>query len=143
MHSFTNNMPLKITGTGKLGEDIAVKFLLGKGYVVIDRNYLRKWGEIDIVANKDKKLYFFEVKAVSHETQNGVIRETSSYRPEDNVHRNKLKRLSRVIQTYLFDKNVSQETNWEFGIVTVTIFEDSKKARVKLIKDIIIGSDDL
>ncbi len=134
-------MSLKITGTGKLGEDIAVKYLENNGYVVIERNYLRKWGEIDIVAKKANRLYFFEVKAVTCETQNGVIRETSGYRPEDNVHKNKLKRLGRIIQTYLFDKNVSQETNWEFGIITVTIFDDIKKAKVKLIKDIIIGSD--
>ncbi len=134
-------MPLKITGTGKLGEDIAVKYLERVGHTVTDRNYLRKWGEIDIVSKKGIKLYFWEVKSVSRETNDGVIRETSDYRPEENVHKKKLKRLSRIIQTYLAGKNVSGETIWEFGIVTVSIFEDIKKARVKLIKDIIIGDD--
>lgn len=48
---------------GKLAEDYAVKFLKGKGYRIVDRNFRGKFGEIDIVAIKDKMLIFIEVKA--------------------------------------------------------------------------------
>ena len=37
---------------GRIGEDIACKFLMKHGFEVADRNYLRKWGEIDIIAKK-------------------------------------------------------------------------------------------
>ena len=51
--------------TGKLGEDIAAKYLEGKKYKVIERNYKKPWGEIDIVAaSPEKTLVFFEVKTV-------------------------------------------------------------------------------
>ncbi len=50
---------------GKIGEDCACKYLQKLGYKIVDRNYLKKWGEIDIVAQKDKKLHFVEVKSVS------------------------------------------------------------------------------
>lgn len=38
---------------GDLGEDISCKFLLKK-FFIVERNYSRKWGELDIVATKDK-----------------------------------------------------------------------------------------
>ena len=52
---------------GEIGENIAVKFLMKHGFSVIDRNYTKKWGEIDIIAKKSEKLYFVEVKSVSRD----------------------------------------------------------------------------
>jgi Holliday junction resolvase-like predicted endonuclease len=58
--------------TGDIGEEVACKYLENKGFSVMERNYLRKWGEIDIIAQKDingaKRLYFIEVKTVSRES---------------------------------------------------------------------------
>ena len=62
--------------TGEIGENIAVKFLMKHGFSILDRNYTKKWGEIDIVAEKDNKISFIEVKSVSCETLNSVSRET-------------------------------------------------------------------
>src|SRR5260370_14551882 len=42
---------------GDTGEEVACKYLQNKGFSVLERNYLRPWGEIDIVAKKAKKLY--------------------------------------------------------------------------------------
>lgn len=36
---------------GRAGEDIACKYLQNKGYKIIERNFRRKWGEIDIVCS--------------------------------------------------------------------------------------------
>ncbi len=47
---------------GKIGEDLACKYLLKKGYRIINRNFHSRWGEIDIVAQKNQTLYFIEVK---------------------------------------------------------------------------------
>ena len=44
---------------GELGENIAVKFLVKQGFFILDRNYTKKWGEIDIVAEKNNKLIFY------------------------------------------------------------------------------------
>ena len=57
---------MKITNPiGKLGEDLASKFILQKGYKIIERNYRPKYAEIDIIAIDpfDTTLVFFEVKA--------------------------------------------------------------------------------
>ena len=63
--------------TGEMGENIAVRFLMKQGYSILGRNYTKKWGEIDIIAEKERKLHFVEVKSVSRETLDQVSPETS------------------------------------------------------------------
>ena len=128
---------------GALGEDIAVKYLENKGFVVIDRNYLKKCGEIDIIAKKGKILHFIEVKAVSRETPyradpSSVSRETDKYRPEDNLHPYKLKRLSRVTQVYLLEKHSKEPPEWTFGAITVKLDTKNRKAKVKFLQDLVL-----
>ena len=50
---------------GHAGEDIGCQFLESKGFKVLERNYRRPWGEIDIVAEKDGIVRFIEVKATT------------------------------------------------------------------------------
>lgn len=44
------------------GEDLATKFLKDKGYKILERNFRKGYGEIDIICEKDKTLVFVEVK---------------------------------------------------------------------------------
>jgi len=190
---------------GDLGEGIVCNYLENKGFRVVDRNYWKPWGEIDIVAQKGDKLHFIEVKTVSRpvrerlsritvfsngahemfnkniesvarETLFWVIRETvcgfwgrfskifskkgdfftgevkrdekqqqkdlrkirdGRYRPEDNLHKWKLKRLTRVFQSYLMEK-VSGETHWQFDIACVYLDVNNKVAKVEYTDDLII-----
>jgi len=125
---------------GELGESIAIKFLMKQGFQIIDRNHTKKWGEIDIVAEKNRKLYFIEVKSVSREGLQNVTHETTSgeYRPEDNMHPWKLKRLSRTIQTYLISQKVPDDREWQVDLLVVLMDMKAKKARVKVVSDIIL-----
>lgn len=45
-----------------LGEDLASEFLRKKGYKIIERNFRKEYGEIDIVAVYKDVLVFVEVK---------------------------------------------------------------------------------
>ena len=113
---------------GDIGENVACEFLKRRGFEVIDRNYLRKWGEIDIVARKGELIHFVEVKSVTH----GTV----GYRPEDNMHPWKLKRLARAMQTYLLEKKL--DCDWQLDLVTVKIDEKTRQARVEIIENIVI-----
>ena len=125
--------------TGETGENIAVKFLMKQGFEILDRNYTKKWGEIDIVAEKANKMYFVEVKSVSREMLKDVTRETlDQYHPEDNMHPWKLERLSRTIQTYLLSKKIPDEKEWQVDLMVVFLDLKNKKARIKLVSDIIL-----
>ena len=50
---------------GKKGERLSSKYLIKKGYTILDLNFKCKLGEIDIIARKNDKIYFFEVKTRS------------------------------------------------------------------------------
>ena len=50
---------------GRLGEDIAAKYLESKGFSIVGLNYRKKYGEIDIIAQKSKITHFIEVKSVT------------------------------------------------------------------------------
>ncbi len=118
---------------GQIGEDVACEFLVKQGYEIMDRNYRKKWGEIDIVAKKDSAIHFVEVKAVSR----NVSCETG-YRPEENVHPWKIKRLGRAVRTYLLEKKVSDETEWQFDVFAVFLDFSTRKARIRIIENIML-----
>ncbi len=125
--------------TGEIGENIAVKFLMKQGFEVIERNYTKKWGEIDIIAQKDNKIHFIEVKSVT--SKDSVWKREmigDNYRAEDNMHPWKLKRLSRTIQTYLLSHKEYEEKDWQVDLIVVYLDLENKKARVKLESDIIL-----
>lgn len=122
---------------GDIGENVACDFLKKRGFEIKERNYLRKWGEIDIVATKSNIIHFIEVKSVSCVTFDDVSHGTEGeFRPEDNMHPWKLKRLSRVIQTYLLEKKLDQD--WQLDLITVKIDQKKRLARAEIIENIII-----
>ena len=142
---------------GDAGENIACRFLVKRGFEIVEQNYSKKWGEIDIISRKGQKLHFIEVKTVSHAPyvslqKSGQAYETRNqdqYRPEDNIHPWKLKRLSRVIQTYLLgykgERGVSHvtgranmETDWQFDVITVYLDLKGMEAKIGYIEDIIL-----
>lgn len=125
---------------GNIGENVACVFLQKHGYELIERNYLRKWGEIDIVAKRDGVMHFVEVKSVSGVTPvveqsslRGRIKDT--YRAEDNLHHHKLKRLQRVIQTYIMEKNL--DCDWQLDLVVVKIDEKRGTATAQMLENVI------
>ena len=124
---------------GEIGENIAVKFLMKHGFSILDRNYTKKWGEIDIIAEKNNKLYFIEVKSVSRDNLANVSQGTlDEYKPEDNMHPWKLKRMSRTIQTYLLSQKVEEEREWQVDLLVVFLDTKNKKAKIKVVSDIIL-----
>ena len=48
---------------GSEAEKVASKFLKEKGYKIVDRNFNSRFGEIDIIAYKDRCWHFVEVKS--------------------------------------------------------------------------------
>ena len=114
---------------GKSGEDIACKFLIRRGYKILSRNYRRKWGEIDIIAEKGDGVRFIEVKAVSRENDTDFSREID-YRPEELVHRTKLRKVARTAALYMEEKRDVRE--FQIDVVGVIMNERTRTARCRL-----------
>jgi putative endonuclease len=77
---------------GKIGEDTAVEYIENRGYKIIDRNYTSRWGEIDIISEKDGVLVFVEVKTKIGDKYGA---------PWESVTFFKYQKLKRSIQYYI------------------------------------------
>ena len=119
---------------GNLGENLACRFLAERGFKIVERNYRKKWGELDIVAEKNKILHFVEVKSLTWRPG----RQVEEYMPEANVRLWKKQRMSRAIRTYLLDRKISDEQDFEIDIVAVFLDFNRKKARIRMLENVIL-----
>ncbi len=122
---------------GQLGESIVCGFLKNRNFSIIQRNYRKKCGEIDIIAQKDSVLHFVEVK--SCEIYGKLPEEgVEAYRPEDHIDYYKKLRLKRVIELYLLEKNISKNKEWTIDVAVVYINRKKDKAHIKIIDNVIL-----
>ncbi|HEY4496639.1 MAG TPA: YraN family protein [Candidatus Paceibacterota bacterium] len=111
----------KRSETGALGEDLATKNLLKKGYKIIERNYREKWGEIDIICiNPENVLVFVEVKTVNK----GI------FTPEDQMTKSKLNKVARTAEIYSKMFYVKHRCD-EIRIDLIGITIEADKAKLK------------
>lgn len=77
---------------GKIGEDIACQFLIRRGYTILERNYMERIGEIDIIAKKNREIVFVEVKSrKSMKNGDGI----------DSITRQKIRHIENVSKIYI------------------------------------------
>ena len=123
---------------GNEGELLAANYLQKQGFEILKMNYRKPWGEIDVIAKKHEIIHFVEVKTVSYETkhdlQQSVLRGT--YRPEDNVHKYKLKKIVRAIETWILEKK--WEGEWVIDVAAVRTVPRETYASIKIITNIIV-----
>ncbi|MFK5959618.1 MAG: YraN family protein [Lutibacter sp.] len=93
---------------GEKGEQLAVEFLIKKGYKILERNWRFKKAEVDIIAKKNKLLAVIEVKTRS-----------SNYfgNPQDFVNQKKIKLLVEAVNEYVISRDLDLEVR--FDIIAV------------------------
>lgn len=85
--------------TGKIGEDLAIKYLQNKGYKIIRRNFQCRQGEIDIIAVDNEELVIIEVKT----------RKCIEYgKPAEAVDETKKKHIYKAAEYYLYIKKLEK-----------------------------------
>lgn len=123
---------------GRIGEEVAVRYLKKKGYHILDRNalYYQKEGpansEIDIVAKKDGCIVFVEVKTSF--TGSGKTR----IAPEERVDIRKRKHIHRGLERWLMSHRVPLDARCRVDVLGITIDALRKKARVSHFENIAI-----
>lgn len=106
-------------------------FLVKHGFTIISQNETYKGGEIDLIAKKDRRLYFFEVKASIMNVSRGT-----HYNPFDNISVSKLRKITHTVEILLQNNHVSRETKWQIDGLGVYLDKANKKARVMRIENI-------
>lgn len=118
---------------GRAGEEAAGVFLKKHFFSIIDTNYRRPWGEIDIIAQKGDCLRFVEVKTVTRDRPDAL---DDDYEPEDNIHPWKRQRLSRIIETYLAAKKY--DGDWQVDSIAVYLNKEGKVLKIDWLEDILL-----
>jgi|694.fasta_scaffold03888_27 putative endonuclease len=122
---------------GDLGERLAVKFLISKGFEVIDQNVrLGKFSELDIIATKDKVLHIIEVKTVY---KCGKLVENFEF-PIYNITPRKVQHLKKGALIYVQKQKLE---NMDITIDAIACIVDNchKKSWIKFYSNILEGLD--
>ena len=94
---------------GKTGEQLAVNYLISKGYKIVERNWRFQKAEIDIIARKAEMLISVEVKT----------RSTKDFgNPQDFVNTKKIKLMVLAMNEYILNKDLDIELR--FDIIAIT-----------------------
>jgi len=117
---------------GKLGEDVAVKYLRSKGYKILDRNFEKrvgslKFGEIDIIARKSGTIIFCEVKALSAE---------KGFSPEQKVDFWKAEKIAKTAEIWLDEHGKGQDIKRQIDVLAIILDFKTRKAKIRHFKNI-------
>ena len=104
--------------TGKIGEDIATRYLEQIGYEIIQRNFQCKIGEIDIIAKDKDEIVFVEVKT----------RASALYgQPKDAVDITKKKHIYRSAEFYIYIRHLE---NYPVRIDVIEVYKKQGEFKV-------------
>ncbi|MGV3024713.1 YraN family protein [Clostridium thermobutyricum] len=110
---------------GDYGEDIACKFLISKGYRIIEKNFRNRFGEIDLICLKNNILTFTEVKT----------RYYSNYGlPKEAVNFNKRKNII-FLSKFFISKNNFNDFFIRFDVIEIFLNINSDSYKINFIKD--------
>jgi putative endonuclease len=114
--------------TGLLAEALCTEYLKSKGYGILDHNWAKKWGELDIISKKDNILVFIEVKAGKSVSP--------GFEPFLRAGFEKLQKVARTARTYMAQKHYPSDQEWQIDVISVIIDEKSKKANFTHFKNV-------
>jgi putative endonuclease len=118
-----NKDPFRFT-LGERGEAAAWGFLLKKGFKILERNYRCPLGEIDVVARKDGRIVFVEIKTRSSRRFGA---------PEESVHAAKQKKMVRLAEWYRKEKGAGK-LSASFAVVAID-WRNREAPHIRLIED--------
>lgn len=93
---------------GVWGEEVAVSYLMDKGYIIVERDWRSKHRDIDVIAYQDDCLVFVEVK---------TRRNCEFADPLLSINYLKRKNLQQAINHYIQYRKISN--SWRFDVITI------------------------
>jgi len=109
MEKVSGNKDNNTRKQGSKSEQIAVDFLIQKGYKILERNFRCSKKEIDIIAKKGETISFIEVKSKSQK---------ADFNPEYSITAAKQRTIFQVANYYV-EKNELKNTDFSFDVIIV------------------------
>lgn len=107
---------------GKKGEEMAVEYLLTKGYEIVARNFIYQKAEVDIIARQDNILAVVEVKT----------RSTPDFGdPQDFVKKKQIQQLVKAIDYFVNEHNLDVEVRFDI----IAIIRNKAGTRLEHLED--------
>ena len=107
---------------GKIGENYSVEYLLKNNYIIVANNFRTEAGELDIIAKKENKLYFFEVK-----TRIGIAKG----KPWEAITPSKLRHIKTTAKYFLL-KNDFKEYKLSLAVISIILNPDRNVKEFKI-----------
>jgi putative endonuclease len=120
---------------GALGENVACEYLRRHGFSIRDRNYVKKTGELDIIAEHENTLHFVEVKTVLAHNFLSEKSSSDNYDPSLNLHGAKVRKVARTGEWYVLEKK--WEGEWQVDGILVWLRRRDGMARVSYLPQIV------
>lgn len=120
---------------GALGEKVAREYLRRHGFLIVEQNVKRKLGEVDIIARKRRTLHFVEVKSMAVEEFPDSARMVDEYDPTVNLHPQKIRKVARLAQWYVAEKEHDDE--WQVDGVLVWLRKKDGQAKVSYLPQLV------
>ncbi|OGG39898.1 hypothetical protein A2118_00755 [Candidatus Kaiserbacteria bacterium GWA2_50_9] len=121
---------------GNLGESVACEYLKRRGFSILDRNYVKKTGELDIIAEREGTLHFVEVKTVlAEEFPLAENKGEDRYDPSLNLHQAKVRKVARTGEWYVLEKRWKGE--WQVDGALVWLRRRDGVARINYLPQIV------
>ena len=96
---------------GRLGEEVAIQYLIQQGYEVLERNWTCQWGEIDVIATENNHLHFIEVKTrLAVKTDEALL----------NINQSKKRRMISSAYDYLHHHK-REDSAWQIDIIAIAL----------------------
>ncbi|MDD3190446.1 MAG: YraN family protein [Candidatus Pacebacteria bacterium] len=117
-------MPSSKRNFGDWGEDLARKFLEKNDFEILKNNFQKRFGEIDIIAEKKGSLHFIEVKT---RTESSVKKFGL---PEEAVTEKKQQKIIATAETYLAENDYPSDTDWQIDIISIITDNSGNWAKI-------------
>jgi len=123
--------------TGDIGEKLAAKYLKSQGFAVLETNYLKNWGELDIVAKNMNIIHFIEVKTFSYESRQALEKSLvgDQWRPEELVDDRKLHQIEKALESWLSEHKWGGE--WVIDVIAIRMVTKEKYSTLNFIHNIL------
>lgn len=136
---------------GSKGEKVAEIYFKNKGHMIVDKNYRKLRGEVDLITLESDILHFVEVKTSKEQLSSIMMSppdlvlndkgrgEYVKSKPfftslnRENLHRDKIKKVVRLSEIYRSEKNIPETIESQIdGLLVTLVYEGDKLHSVKV-----------